>query len=269
VGAVVELAEPGGEEARCGGVDSGYDAAILRLFTSLAVILLAASVADAQTTRPTTRPLPPKPASHTIKQIEGWSVHVDDRLLIGADKELGEQAIGLLADHLKKICAVMPADKLTRLKQVHIWLDRTHGGLRSAQYHPSRGWLLANGYDLALARCVHIPDAKDFVSPRLQQDQPWMVLHELAHAYHDQVLGFEEPRIKSAWKKFVASGKYDSVKHVSGRMVRHYALMDQKEFFAEMSESYFGKNDFFPFDREELKREEPEIFKLLEDIWGK
>jgi hypothetical protein len=52
-------------------------------------------------------------------------------------------------------------------------------------------------------------------------------------------------------------------------MVRHYALTDQKEFFAEMSESYFGMNDFFPFDRRELKREEPEIFKVLEDVWGK
>jgi len=196
-------------------------------------------------------------------------VHVDDRLLNGGDKELGERAMGLLAEHLKKISGVMPAEKLAWLKQVHIWLDRTHGGLRSAQYHPSRLWLLGNGYDVALARCVNIPDAKDFVSPRLQHDQPWMVLHELAHAYHDQVLGFDEPRIKEVWKKFVASKKYESVKHVSGKMVRHYGLTDQKEFFAEMSEAYFGKNDFFPFDREELKREEPEIFNVLGEIWGK
>jgi hypothetical protein len=40
------------------------------------------------------------------------------------------------------------------------------------------------------------------------------------------------------------------------------------EFFAEMSESYFGKNDFSPFDAEELKREEPELFQLLVEIWG-
>lgn len=219
-------------------------------------------------TRPTTRPVPPKPTSHTIRQIEGWTVHVDDRLLGGEGKDLGERAMALLDEHLKKIVGVVPKDKVARLKEVHIWLDLSHGGLRSAQYHPSKGWLLANGYDLALARCVHIPDAKDFVSPRLQHDQPWTVLHELAHAYHDQVLGFEEPRILAAWKKFVASGKYESVKHVSGRMVRHYGLTDQKEFFAEMSESYFGKNDFFPFDREELKREEPEIFGLLQEIWG-
>src|SRR5437870_12203478 len=175
------------------------------------MVLFATSVARAQTTRPATRQVLLKPASHTIRSIEEWSVHVDDRLLSGADAELGQRAMGLLADHLKKISAVMAGEKLARIKQVPIWLDLSHGGLRSAQYHPSKGWLAANGYDLALAKCVHIPDAKDFVSPRLQHDQPWMVLHELAHAYHDQVLGFEEPRILAAWKKFVASGRYESV----------------------------------------------------------
>src|SRR5438874_362450 len=191
MGAVVEFAEPGGEEARGGGVNCGYDAAILTKFIWLAVIVLAASVAGAQSTRPTTRPVPAKPTSHTIKKIEGWTVHVDDRLLNGQDQELGERAMALLGEHLSKIVGIVPKDKVARLKEVHIWLDLSHGGLRSAQYHPSKGWLLANGYDSALAKCVHIPDAKDFVSPRLQHDQPWMVLHELAHAYHDQVRGFE------------------------------------------------------------------------------
>ena len=35
-----------------------------------------------------------------------------------------------------------------------------------------------------------------------------------------------------------------------------------------MTESYFGHNDFFPFNRAELRREEPEIFELLTKIWG-
>jgi len=55
---------------------------------------------------------------------------------------------------------------------------------------------------------------------------------------------------------------------ISGKRKRHYALTDQKEFFAEMSEAYFGMNDFFPFNRAELKVEEPEIFELLQTIWG-
>jgi hypothetical protein len=40
------------------------------------------------------------------------------------------------------------------------------------------------------------------------------------------------------------------------------------EFFAEMTEAYFGVNDFFPFNRAELKEAEPDIYALLADVWG-
>jgi hypothetical protein len=51
-------------------------------------------------------------------------------------------------------------------------------------------------------------------------------------------------------------------------MREHYGLTDQKEFFSEMTESYFGSNDFYPFVAGELKQAEPEVVALLEDIWG-
>jgi hypothetical protein len=94
-----------------------------------------------------------------------------------------------------------------------------------------------------------------------------MLLHELAHAFHDQVLGFEEPRIKAAWERAKGSGLYDDVLHISGERRKHYALENQKEFFAEMTEAYFGTNDFYPFVRAELKECDPETFKLLEEVW--
>jgi hypothetical protein len=37
----------------------------------------------------------------------------------------------------------------------------------------------------------------------------------------------------------------------------HYALTDEKEFFAEMTEAYFGANDFYPFVVGELKHAQP------------
>jgi hypothetical protein len=97
---------------------------------------------------------------------------------------------------------------------------------------------------------------------------PLVILHELAHAYHDQVLGFDEPRIMAAWKKFCESGKYKSVLTSPGHMHEHYGLTNQMEFFAEMTETYFGSNDFYPFVAGELKRDEPEIYALMSEIWG-
>jgi hypothetical protein len=208
------------------------------------------------------------PTSHTTREVEGWKVHVDNRLLHGPDAELGQRALRLLADCLYEITLEMQLDRLRRVQQVPIWLDRTYGNLTTMQYHPDPVWLSEHGYSTNLAKCVHIPDAARFASPRDHFRQPWAVLHELAHAYHDQVLGFDHPGIKAAWKRFGDSGRYESVLQIDGRMERHYGLTDHKEFFAEMSEAYFGMNDFFPFNRAELKREEPELFSLLLNIWG-
>jgi hypothetical protein len=209
-----------------------------------------------------------KPNSHTTRKLEGWTVHVDDRLLEGPDAELGERALRSLANSLYEITLEMQADRVHRLQLVPIWLDRSHGKLTSMQYHPSSAWLAEHGYSTNLAKCVHIPDAALFASARDHFRQPWAVLHELAHAYHDQALGFDDPKIKAAWERFRNSHQYEAVLQIDGRIEKHYGLTDHKEFFAEMSEAYFGMNDFFPFNRAELKRDEPEIFSLLREIWG-
>ena len=38
--------------------------------------------------------------------------------------------------------------------------------------------------------------------------------------------------------------------------------------FAETTEAFFSRNDFFPFTRAELKQHDPEMFALLEKLWG-
>jgi len=210
---------------------------------------------------------PPKPASHTTRCIEGWIVHIDDRLLTGDDKQLGEHALRILANRLYDIAMVVPESKLAKLRRVPIWLDRTHGKLAPAQYHPSAAWLEDNGYAKELAKCVHIPDASDFSSLEHQRVQPWSVLHELAHAYHDRELGFDDKAIAGLWARVKESGRFDKVLHINGRVIQHYALTTPMEFFAEMSEAYFGVNDFFPFNRAELRRDEPEVYALMERVW--
>jgi hypothetical protein len=216
----------------------------------------------------TKRATPSLPASHTTRQIEGWTVRIDDRLLNGDGTTVGERAIKLLAARLLEISIVVPEEPLAKLRAVTIQLDLTHGALRAMQYHPSADWLKEHGYSERLARCVHIPDAAEFIKPSEVHRQPWAVMHELAHAYHDQVLGFDEPRIAAAYKAFRDSGKYKSVLHIFGGTTKHYALTDQKEFFAEMTETYFGVNDFYPFVAGELKEAEPEIFGLMKEVWG-
>jgi len=195
-------------------------------------------------------------------------VRLDDRLLQPANEATGSRILKSLEARLADIKAVVGGEPLAKLQGVTIVVDVSHGKLVPMQYHPSAEWLKENGYAEDLARCVHIPVAKALLQPRQINVQPWCVLHELAHAYHDQVLGFDEVRIRDAYAKFKASGHGDKALLISGGRVRHYGLTDHKEFFAEMTEAYFGTNDFFPFNRAELMEAEPEAFALMKSIWG-
>lgn len=211
---------------------------------------------------------PEMPAAHSVRDVEGWTVRVDDRLLAGPDAGLGARAVKLLAARLYEVTLVVPADKLARLRKVPIVLDKSHGRLTSMQYHTSRGWLRQNGYAADLVKCVHIPVAALFADPRHHHQQPWAVLHELAHAYHDQVLGFENAEVKAAWVRFKDAGKFAEVPHIDGRPRKHYALTNQMEFFAEMTEAYFGLNDFYPYHRADLRAATPDVYDLMRKVWG-
>jgi hypothetical protein len=210
----------------------------------------------------------PLPAAHTTRTIEGWTVRVDDRLLKGRHAAVGERALKLLESRLIAITFVVPEKPLAKLRTISIELDFDYGDLVPMQYHPDAGWLKENGYSEKLAKCVHIPEVEDFLSPEENLRMPWVVLHELAHGFHDQTIGFKDARVAAAWKKVRDSGKYQSVLTASGKMREHYGLTDPKEFFAEMTECYFGSNDFYPFVSGELKQTDPETCALLADIWG-
>ena len=105
----------------------------------------------------------------------------------------------------------------------------------------------------------------------MQKLEIWIeavVLHELAHAYHDQILSFDRPDIIKAYKKAESDGTYEEVLLYTGKRVRHYALTDHIEYFAEGTEAYFYRNDFYPFVRAELKEHDPTLHDLLVEIWG-
>jgi hypothetical protein len=235
-----------------------------------ALLLLGLSAALSHSSAMAADPAPsPAVLKRELREMHGWQVQVDARLLNGPEAELGKQVLRVLEFKLYEITQLVAQAPLTKLKNVGIVLDLEYPGLKAMQYHPSAAWLKQHGYDPKLAKMVHIPRARELTGRHVINQQPMVVLHELAHGYHDQVLGFDEPRIKQAWEKFKESGKYERVLHISGRMEKHYGLTTPMEFFAEMTESYFGTNDFYPFVRSELKKELPDVHQLLEDIWGK
>ena len=203
-----------------------------------------------------------------IKNIEGWQIHIDPALLKGKHSTDGLHAIKMLTNHLQRISILVQGEALKKLKTCQIWLEHSHPTLHAMQYHPSVGWLKANGHDPRLQKKVHVPQAKALTSRGQLLKHPAVILHELAHAYHDQFLTFEHPEIIAAYNKARQKGDYNKVMLYTGQNVKHYAMTNHKEYFAEGTEAYFYRNDFYPFVRAELKKHDLDLHKVLEKVWG-
>ncbi len=232
---------------------------------SLCVVLVAISMSTSAWAEDRETPKPF--IKHTAQEIEGWNVMVDVALLEGPAQPLGSRALRILSNKLFEIKDVVPAEKIKRMQEVTIYLDHKHE-LGAMQYHPGAGWLRDHGYDPKMVKAVHIPRAEGLVGVQRRNRQPWAVLHELAHAYHDQVLGFDHEPVVQAYDRAANDKIYESVLIIDGKQTRHYALTNHKEFFAELTESYFATNDFFPFVRAELREYDPRTYSLLHEIWG-
>lgn len=211
-------------------------------------------------------PVPHSPASaYQPVEVLGWTLRVHDDLL--AEEELYEQVYGEVHHQLFRLTRIMPEEALEHLRSVPIWIELDNPFSNTCQYHPSRGWLEGNGYLPEKARCVELSNARSFLRVT-QRNQPYVLLHELAHAYHHQHLGFEHAGVIHCYEQAKDEGLYEEVMFLHGRTVRHYALTDHKEYFAEATEALFGRNDFYPFVEGELKEYDPLAYALLVELWG-
>ncbi len=199
-------------------------------------------------------------ASYETKNIQGWTVHIEKTAL---DHAKLKTALTALEAQLTEIKSFINPEIVTKLNAVPIWLNKKTP--HTTCYHPSLQWLTKNNRMPEKARSVELQGVDSFINT--SSTQPMVMLHELAHAYHHRILNFNDPVITKAFNKAVASKSYEKVKHISGRIVKHYALTDEKEYFAEASEAYFGKNDYYPFNRAELKKHDPAAYAMVESVW--
>ena len=242
-----------------------------------ALVLLAAGLAaetpkSAPSAPDDKAPAAPEPSAYeptsayTIREIEGWKVYVHNRLL-GEKKDLGYETLKLLAVHLYDINRMVPRPALDKLHAVPIWVEAGNPKVECMCYHPSRGWLEGHGFNPEKAGAVELGNPVTFFD--WTHHQRAMVLHELTHAYHHQVLGYDNPDIKAAYQAAMKSKSYESVLFYTGIKKRAYACNSDQEYFAELTEAYFSTNDFYPFVRPEIQEFDQAGFKMLKKVWGK
>jgi len=207
---------------------------------------------------------PPTPtADYAVSRLRGWTVRINPALL--ADESLCRATMEELDHQLYAITRVIPQPALDRIREIEIWAEREMPKTACMCYHVSKDWLIPNGYNGDKEGSVEIGNAQAFLD--WTKGQPWMVLHELAHGYHDQVFGYDDEAIIEGWQRMVDAGVYEEVGHISGTPRRHYALTNQMEWFAETTEALFGTNDFHPYVRSELRTVDPEGAALVEELW--
>ena len=204
------------------------------------------------------------------RNISGWTVHISKELLI-KEPTATAHAVELLKGMLEEVIRVVPSKALAKLKLVPLYFSPEYPNTPPrAEYHPNAAWLRENQRDPAMAKGIEFSNVRIFDAELRRM--PNFALHELAHAYHDQVLGFEEKQIIAAFEKAIAGGKYNDVAHRDSegriRNRRAYAMTNHKEYFAEGTESFFVKNDIFPFTAAELQQIDPDLFTLLPKLWG-
>ncbi len=203
-------------------------------------------------------------STYAQQDMLGWTVLVSSQLR-QEHAELAANVLTLLENQLYQITRVVPEPALLHIRKHKIWVEYKDKNFPCMCYHPSEQWLTKNGYNPEKATGVEICGSEKFLI--WTKDQPWMVLHELAHGYHHTVVGHRNRELREAFLAAKEGGAYESVLHINGQNRRAYAMNNVQEYFAETAEAFFGTNDFYPFVRAELKQFDPKVYALHERWW--
>ena len=94
---------------------------------------------------------------------------------------------------LEMVCKLLPKEACLKLqKDTYFWINEnlTYGTEskpvigREMCFHPSGGWLKANGMNVAKAGCIEMYQAKHYLDGRDLWGPGGLLVHELSHAYH-------------------------------------------------------------------------------------
>ena len=136
-------------------------------------------------TKITTTPTDIISQKYTLYTLGGFTVYVEKAALSAHNTDT-QTAINLLQTKLTEISNFnLKASIVSKLKSVRIFMDWSIDPSGAMRYDPSKDWLVANGQPAEKEKSVAITNISNFIA-WTKLNQPYMVWHELAHAYHHQ-----------------------------------------------------------------------------------
>ena len=205
-------------------------------------------------------------SEYETREICGWTVYVAADLR--ANPELDKKSMKMISLQLTQIQVLIPEKALKEIQKTPIWIQEKDPTYTVPCYHVSREWLETHGVNPDKTNAIDIPNAQYFLNE--YDRQPMMLLHELAHGYHFKTVenGYNNEVILYAYKNAMENKLYDRVLNYYQHEEKAYAATNPMEYFAELTECYFGENDFYPFVKTEFRRHDPVGFAMIEQIWG-
>lgn len=214
------------------------------------------------------------PVDYEIRQMKGYTVLLHHDVTLRPRDRHQRWPIDVLEQELDDLNRAVGQKLKTVLQQVPVWVNWDaidpkapntvavyFGVTGKAPERLGRNPLKANGIEiLSLKRLGELrPPGSKF--------QQVITLHEMAHAVHHRVLGFDGPETKAAYQLAVDRKLYDHVADRFGQLGRAYARTNHAEYFAELSCAYLDTCHQYPFNYSDLKSYDPAGFALVESVW--
>ncbi len=202
-------------------------------------------------------------------------------LKVAVEKQLQEEDPATATKALERLKAVrtrtlaaLPAKARKQLAEIPFFLmygPEANGGGRdngleyfqkdAPEYHPEldRRW----GDAIVIYSALNYMRISDLWAQKA-------LVHEFAHAYQLEQWPEHQPDIQTAWEHARDSGLYHNVRDAeTGETIENaYALVNQLEYFAELSCMYFARCNYRPTDRGELKSYDPTGYAMIRKLWA-
>ena len=195
-------------------------------------------------------------------------------------------ALKILTEQIDAAAERLPPASLRRLADVKFWIEADRTGdswsqsARPALYIPHQYGIVGGGKYAVKAGSIEVP-VESFLNERTAADVKhcamFWALHELAHAYHERVLGWDHGGVRRAYQKAKGEHLYDRVATLfplgngryEKRMAPAYAATNECEYLAELSVLYLARNSTFPNTRSHLRHYDPDGYALMVEVWGR
>jgi hypothetical protein len=192
-----------------------------------------------------------EPTVYKTVRALGWKIKINSKFYEG-DTSILRKSFKLFGEELTAINDILPKRALDKLYGVVFWLEDESKLSGHTGMYIGRGGIV-----------VSVTQYYAFKT----SDNEWVIMHELAHAYHDRVIGFDDEKIIRTYKLIKQAGLYKDVQHRLSSYAHGYALKNAHEYFAEISTCYFGINNYYPHDRADLRHYDPIGYALVEEMW--